>query len=73
MILVGWKYEVPVIPVRKSDKLSAKVNTYRPIAIMPCLSKIIERIVDERLFAYLENNGIRCSMVLGEKEEPSTI
>lgn len=32
------------------------VNNYRPITILPALSKILERIVNSRLNKYLENN-----------------
>ena len=35
-----------------------KVGNYRPISVLPCFSKILERIMYNRLFKYLTNNEI---------------
>lgn len=51
-----WK-EAYVIPVPKnSNPLST--SDFRPISILPTVSKILEKIVHEQLAAYLEHNNI---------------
>ena len=46
-----------VIPLlKKGDK--EKPSNYRPISILPVLSKIMKKIVTNRLIKYLEDNDI---------------
>lgn len=48
------------------------VNNYRPITILPALSKILERIVNSRLNKYLENNYLLSSSQYGFQSKKST-
>ena len=48
---------VKVIPVHKSGPYNDPAN-YRPISILPILSKIIESYVTKHLFAYLNKYGL---------------
>ena len=53
-----WKY-AKVIPLLKSpvcDPLLSK--SYRPVALLPILSKIMEKVVFSQLAKYLEQNNI---------------
>ena len=44
-----------VTPVFKvSDR--SKLGNYRPISVLPCFSKILERIVYNRIYKYLKEN-----------------
>ena len=46
--------------VFKSGDTSLMIN-YRPISVLPCFSKMLERIMYNRLYKYLtENNLLRC-------------
>ena len=55
-----WKH-AKVIPIYKSDS-SLDVSNYRPISILPVLSKIIERHVHRELITFLNSyNLIRIS------------
>ena len=46
-----------IIPLyKKSDK--EKPSNYRPISLLPVLSKIMEKIVTNQLIKYLEDNDI---------------
>ena len=47
-----WKIS-KVTPLHKSDS-KAEFNNYRPISVLPCLSKILERIVHRQISDYLE-------------------
>ena len=44
-----------VIPLYKSGSL-AEIDNYRPISILPALSKILEKIVRQQLMAHLERH-----------------
>ncbi len=46
-----------VVPVFKGGDRSKLVN-YRPISVLPCLSKIIERLMYVRLYAYLSKYSL---------------
>ena len=46
-----------VIPLhKKGDK--EKLSNYRPISLLPVLSKIMEKIVTNQLIKYLEDNDM---------------
>ena len=49
--------QAKVIPVHKSGPYNDPAN-YRPISILPVLSKIIEKHVTKHLFAYLKKYGL---------------
>ena len=51
----AWK-EAKVIPLHKGGDLS--VNNFRPIAILPIVSKIIEKAVHKHLYSYLSEHNI---------------
>ena len=57
-----------VTPVFKSDDTSLMIN-YRPISILPCFSKMLERIMYNRRYNYLtENNLLYCKQFGNHKE-----
>ena len=52
-----WK-EAVIIPILKPGKDSMDASSYRPIALISCLSKILEKILNKRLMWYLEKNNL---------------
>ena len=44
--------------IPKGQKLASNPANYRPISLISCLSKLVERIVSRRLSTYLESNHI---------------
>ena len=44
-------------PIHKKN-CKTDVNNHRPISLLSNISKIIEKIVHDRLYTYLENNNI---------------
>jgi len=59
VVLSEWKV-AKVIPLYKSGSL-AEIDNYRPISILPTLSKILERIVYKQLMAHLERHSLLLS------------
>ena len=51
-----WKNAKVVPLLKKDDPLNPK--NYRPVALLPVLSKILERAVFQQLVGYLDHNGI---------------
>ena len=60
-----------VTPVYKSGENSSLSN-YRPISVLPCFSKMLERIMYRRLYSYLQENKILYSKQFGFQTGHST-
>ena len=54
-----WKH-ANVMPLFKKGDPS-ELNNYRPISLLSCTSKIMERIVFKNVFNYMRDNGILSS------------
>ncbi|GFX03215.1 probable RNA-directed DNA polymerase from transposon X-element [Trichonephila clavipes] len=54
---MSWKTAV-VIPILKSGKNSALAESYRPISLLPVLSKLAEKVILARLNDHLERENI---------------
>ena len=54
--LMIWKL-LKLCPFTKKDNPEIFSN-YRPVLLLPCFSKILERIVHERCYSFLSNNSI---------------
>ncbi len=66
-----WKL-VHVVPLfKKGDKHER--NNYRPVSLLPCVSKILERIVFKYLFNYLRDNGLLSKDQSGFQPGDSTV
>ena len=61
-----------VIPVFKNGKKDAMDN-YRPISLLSCYSKIIEKIVCSRLTCFLDVNNLISSSQFGFRKKHSTL
>lgn len=61
-----------VVPIHKQgDKRD--INNYRPISILPALSKILEKIVNDRLYTFLNKNNLINPLQFGFRKGHSTI
>ena len=67
----SWKL-ANVIPLFKKGNRQFKVN-YRPISLLPSLSKIAERVVFTRLYSFLADFGFFYSLQSGFRPGHSTI
>ena len=60
-----------VTPLYKKDD-PTNINNYRPISLLPIISKILETIVKNRLCKFLENNKILSNSQHGFQKNKST-
>ena len=65
-----WKIS-KVTPLYKSDSKSDFSN-YRPISVLPCLSKVLEQVVHRQLSNYLEKHYLLKSSQFGFRPRRST-
>ena len=67
----AWK-KSNVVPIfKKGEKTS--VSNYRPISLLPCTSKIIERVVFNELYDYCVKNNLLSEKNSGFKKNDGTI
>ena len=45
-------------PLHKKGKDPMRADSYRPVSILPAVSKVLESVVCDQLSAYLEENGL---------------
>ena len=60
-----------VTPIYKDDDVN-EIGNYRPISLQPCFSKILKRIMYNRLFKYLTTNEILYKKQFGFQKGHST-
>ena len=66
-----WKLSV-IQPIYKSAGPLTDPSSFRPISLVPCLSKIVERLVHEQLYAYFVNNCLLAPAQHGFRKNHST-
>ena len=67
-----WKW-AKVIPLLKSASADALLpNSYRPVALLPILSKVMEKVVFSQLVGYLELNQLIHPNLHGSRAGHST-
>ena len=60
-----------ITPIYKSGEREL-VNNYRPISVLPCFSKVLERIMYNRLYSFLLKNNILYDKQFGFQKDHST-
>ena len=67
-----WK-EAVITPILKPFKDSHSIDSYRPISLLNTISKVMEKMVSERLLNWLENNNLVNKFQCGFRKGHSTI
>ena len=67
-----WKISM-IIPIRKPGKDSSAATSYRPIALTSCVCKIMEKMVNNRLVWFLEENNLLSPLQYGFRRNRSTL
>ena len=66
-----WK-EAIVIPVSKKGKDRKNPRSYRPISLLSCVGKLLERMINRRLINHLESNNVLSPTQTGYRKHRST-
>ena len=66
-----WK-NAKIVPVYKSGSVS-ELDNYRPISILPAISKIAERLVHDQLATFLEDSSLLSPTQFGFRYNQETI
>ena len=66
-----WK-EAHIIPILKKGKEKTNPANYRPISLLSCVGKLMERIVTSRLTWYLEKHNILSATQTGYRQHRNT-
>ena len=61
-----------IIPIHKKGKDKKDPNSYRPISLLSCLGKVVERIINWRLISFLEERQILSPTQTGYRKHKST-
>ena len=67
----AWRTAV-ILPMLKEGKDPELPSSYRPISLTDCLGKILEKIVAERMSAYMEENNLFNECQAGFRQERCT-
>lgn len=66
-----WR-EAVIIPIKKKQKNKTKKSSYRPISLLSCLGKVMERMVNTRLLKHLEENHLLSNTQSAYRKNRST-
>ena len=66
-----WKKAI-IVPIHKKGKEPSQPSSYRPISLLSCVSKVVEKIVCKRVNYYLEHNNLLSSNQAGFRKRLST-
>ena len=66
-----WK-RANVVPVFKKENRQI-IKNYRPISLLPCVSKVLERLVFNQLLAYCQEHNLLTWRNAGFKPQDSTV
>ena len=53
----SWKHSI-ITPILKKDKPPEEMKSYRPISLTSCICKVAERMINSRLYWWMENSGL---------------
>lgn len=66
-----WK-RARLVLLRKGDKLLDSVSSYRPLCLLDCAGKLLEKILDNRIRHFLESTKALADSQYGFRKERST-
>jgi hypothetical protein len=70
--LAQWKV-AQIILILKPEKPPNELTSYRPIGLLPSVSKVFEKLLLEMLLPMVENNRLIASHQFGFRQSHSTI
>ena len=67
----SWK-EAIIYPIFKKKGSTSDPTNYRPISLLPCISKILEKIVFQKIYQHLTENSLLSEKQSGYRPKRST-
>lgn len=67
-----WKIAELIFILKDKNKDRSKLNSYRPIALLPTIGKVYERIIMDRIRACYEDLGLDSERQFGFRKKKST-
>ena len=67
-----WKLAT-IIPIHKPNKPSTDAKSYRPISLLPCFPKLMEKLINQRLYYVLERNKAFKNTQFGFRKRLTTV
>ena len=68
----SWKVGA-VVPIVKPGKPKSDISSYRPITLLPCLGKVLERVIQRRLQYFVDENSLLSASQYGFCKGASTM
>ncbi|KAF2346960.1 Reverse transcriptase domain, partial [Trinorchestia longiramus] len=68
----GWKWGI-WIPILKPGKDPEQVSSYRPICLLSCIGKLMERTIQRRLEYWVDSNNLLLGEQAGFRRGKSTM
>ena len=65
-----WK-KATIIPIHKKGKDKKKPNSYRPISLLNCKGKLLEKVINRRPLSFLEDNNVLSQTQTGYRKHRS--
>ena len=66
-----WKH-AEIIPILKKGKPKSNPRSYRPISLLSCMGKLMERMINSRLMSHLETKGLLTNSQTGYRKRRNT-
>ena len=67
----SWKKAI-IHPIFKKKGSNSDPVNYRPISLLPCISKVLEKIVFKKIYQHLTENGLLSEKQSGYRPKHST-
>ena len=72
-LIINQYLETGIFPdAFKTPKVTPDLNNYRPISILPTISKVFERVIHVQLRDYFCKNNLLCEQQYGFRSKHST-
>ena len=66
-----WKKAI-ITPIHKKGKDKKNPSSYRPISLLSCLGKLLEKVINRRLLSFLEDHNILSPTQTGYRKHRNT-
>lgn len=65
--------ESKIIPIKKPNKASDNPSSYRPISLLSSISKVLEKVIKDKITNFMDTNNILPPQQFGFRKEHNTV